>query len=188
MKRVTLGGVLKTLAGNLPVALIVFVNFVWWHGTPEPERWIAAFEVASAVAGAQLAWLAMQRETLNRVLLGANLYLLAGGAAAALQQWWFLSIYQSLQETGVLLTMALVGGVTTFADRCGYVGVQVAMPGTVRAASLWLLVATLAAVMASVPLRGNPLWAAALPIIGLTLLQKYLAHRLVRADRAYATA
>lgn len=111
-------------------------------------------------------------------MLGANLYLLAGGLAALAQQWWFLSLYGGLQESGIFLSMLVVGLVVTFTTSAGFVAVRGAPPAQVRRHSLWLLAATLLAVGASFLFRGDRTWAAWVPVLGLAVVQRWLRSRL----------
>jgi hypothetical protein len=52
----------------------------------------------------------------------------------------------------------------------------------VRRASLWLLAATVPALLASFLFRGDRIWAAVVPVVALGLLQRVLVHRLNAAQ------
>jgi hypothetical protein len=158
--------------------LSVFATYAFWAGVPTGARWVEAFQLAAVAAVVQLAILLPRRRPTNRLILGANLYLLVGGAAALGRQWWLLEAYGVLQETGIFLSIAGVGVVTTFATPAGFVAVPGAPRADVRRASLWLLGATLGAVAVALLFRGHRGLAAVAPVIALAVLQRVLASRL----------
>ena len=67
---------------------------------PTNERWVGAFELAAAAALLQLVIVLPQRRPTNRLILGANLYLLAGRASL-----WLLGA----TATAVLVALAFQG-------------------------------------------------------------------------------
>ena len=158
--------------------LSVFATYAFRYGAPTSERWIAAFELAAIVAAIQLVILLPRHQPANRLILGANLYLLVGGAAAVTHQWWVLEAYNVLRESAIFLFMLAVGGVTTWATPSGFVAVDGAPRDEVRRASLWMLGATLAAVVTAVVFRGHRTWAAVVPVLALALLHRWLRYRL----------
>ena len=163
--------------------LSVFATYAFWQGTPTGDRWIGAFELAAAAAVLQLAIVLPQRGSTNRLILGANLYLLAGGAAALTRQWVLLQTYGALRESGIFLFMLGVGVVSTFATRSGFVSTDGASVHEIRRASLAMLAATLAAVAMSLAFHGDRTWAAVVPVIALATLQRVLRSRLHAARR-----
>ena len=160
--------------------LSTFATYAFWHGAPNEARWEFAFKLASAAALIQLAIVLPQRRPVNRLVLAANLYLLLGGLAFVTQQWWFLRIYGSLQESAIFLYMLAVGTIATLFSPAGYIGAQGATRRQVRGASIALLLATVLGLVFAVAFRGDRYWAAVYPIIGLAVLQRLLVHR---ADR-----
>jgi non-heme chloroperoxidase len=158
--------------------LSVFATYAFWYGVPTSQRWVSAFQLAAVAAVIQLLILLPRRRPTNRLILGANLYLLVGGAAALAQQWWLLEAYGALKESGIFLFMLGVGVVTTFATSAGFVAVVGAAPERVRRSSLWLLGATLIAFVIALAFQGNRTWAAVVPVIALAVLQRALASRL----------
>lgn len=175
---------------SLPGALLqfaplsLFATYAFWSGPPAPDRWVAAFQLGAVAALLQLAIVLRQPRPANRLILGANVYLLVAGAAAFAQQWWVLRAYDALREAGILVSMLGVGLVTTIATRAGFVAVPDAPADAVRRASLWLLGATTLAVAMAFAFRGDRTLAAFLPIFALAMLQRALVARL----RGTATA
>jgi hypothetical protein len=161
-------GTVSSLVQFFPLSL--FATYAFWRGVPTNERWVVAFELAALAAVIQLLVLLPQRRPMNRLILGANVYLLIGGAAALAKQWWVLEAYGALKESGIFLSMLGVGVVTTFATSAGFVAVVDAPRERIRRASLWLLGATLIAVVVALAFRGNRAWAAVVPVIALAVL------------------
>jgi hypothetical protein len=105
MKRLALA-LLEYLLGFL--ALAVFAAVAFSVGAPTDERLIGAFKLGAVLAAVELAVLWARTAPANRLIVGANAWLLAGGLAAFTEQWWWLKGYQHLGETSLFLSM--VGG------------------------------------------------------------------------------
>lgn len=103
------------------LALALFAFMAYGSGPPTDERLLLAFKVSAPVAVVELAVLWWRAAPANRLILGANLWLTAGGLAALLQQWWWLKGYQQFGEAGLFVAMALVGLVTTAFSPAGFV-------------------------------------------------------------------
>jgi hypothetical protein len=159
------------------VPLSLFASYAFWNGAPDEQRWEAAFKLASLAALVQLAIVLPQRRPANRLVLAANLYLLLGGLAFLSHQWWFLRLYESLQEAAIFILMLVVGAAATWLSPAGFIGAQGQPADRVRRASLWLLLATAVALLMAARFSGDLNWAAVYPIIGLAVLQRWLLYR-----------
>ena len=160
----------------LPLSL--FATYAFWHGAPTNERWVEAFKLGGIAALVQLAIVLPQRRPADRLILGANLYLVAGGVAAFTRQWWFLGWYGLVGPAGIFMFMFVVGAVTTFATSASFLAVPGAAPARARRYSLVLLAATLAAVVATHVFGSDGTRVAALAVLALALLRRALAARL----------
>jgi hypothetical protein len=174
MKRAALA-VVEYLLGFL--ALAVFATLAFSSSTPSDERFVFAFKVAGCVALAELAVLFYRAAPANRLIVGANLWLLAGCVAAFAEQWWWLKGYQQLGESSLFVSMLLVGLATTAFSPVGFVAAQ-GERRRVLIASLVLLAAVTAALVASVRFRGAVQWAAVLPVIALSWVNRLLKRTL----------
>jgi hypothetical protein len=121
------------------IALAVFAWLAFGRGTPTEATWRFAFEVAGALAVAELLVLifALKKPT-NRLIIAANIYLALGGLAFVLNQEWFLRKYEQLGLNTILSVMFLVGVLSTSFSKAGFVGV-VGSPIRTRQASYILL-------------------------------------------------
>lgn len=162
------------------IPLSLFATYAFWNGAPDEHRWEIAFKLASIAALIQLVIILPQSRPANRLVLAANFYLLLGGLAFLTHQWWYLRLYDSLRETAIFVLMMVVGTITTLASRAGYVGAENASERLVIRASLALLLATAIALVLSVLFRGDRYLAAVWPIVGLAVLQRFLAHGATR--------
>lgn len=172
MKRLSIV-VLEYLLGFL--ALAVFAAVAFSAGAPTDERLISAFKIGAVLAAVELAVLLARAPPANRLIVGANAWLLAGGLAAFTEQWWWLKGYQRLGESSLFLSMLCVGMVTTAFTPTGFV----AAAGPRRhmiVASLVLLLSVGVAGAMSVHFRGDVKWAAVVPIIALSWLNRLLAR------------
>lgn len=152
--------------------LSTFATFAFWHGTPSNERWLEAFQLGALLGVFQLAILLPQKKPLNRLVLAGNLYLIFGGLAAYFQQWWYLKLYDSLRESAIFIFMISVGVLSTLVSPSGFVAVK----GSARKFSIYLLVATIAMLPFAIIFEGERTYAAVLPIIFLAILQRFLAY------------
>jgi hypothetical protein len=175
MKRIALA-VAEYLLGFLALALFAYLAFS--SGPPSDERFVFAFKVAGFVALLEMAALWWRAAPANRLIVGANLWLVAGGLAAFTQQWWWLQAYQRLGESGLFISMLLVGVVSTAFSDLGFIGAPDERR-RVLALSIVLLLAVSVALLVSVRFRGTVQWAAVVPVIALSWLQRLL-RRLVR--------
>ena len=152
--------------------LSTFATFAFWNGAPSNDRWVDAFQISACLGLIQLAVLLPQKPPLNRLVLAGNIYLILGGLAALSQQWWYLKLYGSLRESAIILLMVIVGSLTTFISSSGFIAVK----GSHRKFSIYLLIATILMLPFSFYFEGNRIYAAVLPIIFLAILQRYLSY------------
>jgi hypothetical protein len=182
MRRVLLA-VIEYLLGFLALAFFAFLAF----GSPHPtdERLLFAFKAATPVAVAELAFLCWRPTPANRLILGANLWLVAGGLAAWMQQWWWLQGYQRLGEASLFMAMGAAGLVTTVFSPSGFVAATGPRRPVVMA-SLCLLLAVGVALIAAMYFRGNVKFAAVIPVIALSWLNRLL-RRVVQRQATSTT-
>jgi len=152
--------------------LSTFATFAFWHGAPSNDRWLEAFQLGALLGVIQLIILLPLKKPLNRLVLAGNIYLIFGGTAALFQQWWYLDLYNTLRESAIILLMAVIGLVTTFTSSAGFIAVK----GSERIFSIYLLIATVLMVPFALYFEGNRIYAAVLPIIFLAVVQRYLVH------------
>lgn len=158
-----------------------FASFAFWNGVPTNERWIQAFEFGALAGIVQLIIIYFQPNPVNRLILGANLYLIVGGVAAFLNQWWLFKLYGSLQESAIFIFILGVGLITTFATAAGFLSVQTSAASKVKNYSYYLLIATLVALLCSLLFQGDRTWSVIVPIIVLALLQRFFSYKLRQA-------
>ena len=158
------------------IALAFFAYLAFGRGQSTDEALVYAFKASSLLAVAELALLLARKAPANRLILGANMWLLAGGAAAFAQQWWWLRIYQQLGEASLFLAMLLVGIVSTLFTPSGFIA-KLGPKVSVQRSSLLLLAAVGCALVVAVYFRGNVKYAAVIPVIVLSWLNRWLRHR-----------
>lgn len=163
--------VVEYLLGFL--ALAVFAYLAFGSGPQSDERFVYAFKVAAAVALVELAVLFVRPQPANRLIIGANLWLAVGGAAAVLQQWWLLRVYQQFGEGSLFASMLVVGAVSCIWSPVGFIA-KAGPARVVLSRSVLLLVAVGAALAVAVYFRGNVKYAAVLPVVALSWLNRLL--------------
>lgn len=163
--------VVEYLLGFLALALFALLAF--GSGPATDDRLVFSFKAAAPLAVLELAVLLWRAAPANRLIMGANVWLAAGGLAAYLQQWWWLKGYQQLGEASLFISMAMVGVATTVLSPAGFVA-AVGPRRRVVLASLGLLAAVTLALLAAVHFRGNVKLAAVIPVIALSWLNRLL--------------
>ena len=169
--------VVEYLLGFLALAFFAFLAF--GSGLATDERLVSAFKASAPVAVVELAALLWRVAPANRLIIGANLWLVAGGLAAFLEQWWLLKEYQQLGEASLFISMAAVGLASTALSPAGFVAAAGPRRPVVLA-SLALLAAVCLALVAAVHFRGNVKFAAVVPVIALSCLNRLLQRAVPR--------
>jgi hypothetical protein len=162
---------LEVLLGFLALAFFAFLAF--GPQPPSDGRFVLAFKAAAPVALAEVAFLLWRPAPVNRLIFGANLWLIAGGFAAYTQQWWWLRAYQQFGEASLFIAMLLVGIITASFSKTGFVGANGARQKVLRA-SLALLAAVLLSLFAAIYFRGDVKLAAVVPVIALSWFNRLL--------------
>lgn len=163
--------VIEYLLGFLALALFAYLAF--GRGPTSDEQFVSAFKICGAVALIELVALLARTTPANRLIIGANLWLIAGGIGEFLEQWWFLRVYQHFGEASLFFAMLCVGIFTTVASPAGFIGKH-GQRGKVLRASVLLVAAVAVALLAAIYFRGNVKFAAVLPVIALSWFGRLL--------------
>ncbi|KNZ33697.1 MAG: hypothetical protein AD742_04470 [Methylibium sp. NZG] len=169
------------------IALAWFAYLAFGRGPSTDESFVFAFKASSLLAAVELGLLLARKAPANRLIIGANLWLIAGGAAAFLEQWWWLRLYQQFGEASLFLGILIVGVAFTLSSPAGFVG-KAGADSAVKRASLVLLAAVGCALVLAVLFRGNVKVAAVVPVIALSWLNRLLRLRLPEATSEVARA
>ena len=129
--------------------------------------------MCGAVAAIELVVLLARAAPANRLIVGANLWLIAGGLAAFLEQWWFLRVYQHFGEASLFFAMLCVGVLSTALSPAGFIG-KLGQRDKVLRASVLLAGAVMVAMLVAIYFRGNVKVAAVVPVIALSWLGRFL--------------
>lgn len=166
--------IIEYLLGFVALALFAFLAF--GRGPASDDGFVHAFKVGGLVAGVELAFLLVRAKPANRLILGANTWLIAGAVAAYLELWWWLRLYQQFGEASLFVSMLIVGLASTWLSPSGFVA-KLGPTIEVRRASLLLLGSVLVALAVAMHFRGDVKYAAVLPVIALSWLNRILRLR-----------
>ena len=161
------------------IALAVFVAYAYANGLPTVARWESAFKLGAVLAALEIAILSFRKAPMNRLILGGNIWLLAGGLAFIFGQESFLRVYERLGEVSVFVSILAVGIMTTAFSKNGFVGVEASRQAVITQ-SLWLIAAVIAALCMAVFFKGDVKLAAVLPLTALAFLNRYLRYRILK--------
>lgn len=171
--------ILAFLLQFLPLS--IFVIYAYWDGPPNTARWLNAFTVGGIAAVLHTSGFALFSKTINRLILGANVYLIVGGFLALMHVLPALRLLNDMREAGVMTCIAIVGFVTTFFSPAGFIGLEHPDRRRVVLYSALLLLMSLVASFASFYNRGNTTVAAVIPIIILSIANRVFISRIRRA-------
>lgn len=147
------------------------------------HSWPQAFVAGACVAVVSLAVNAVMGERFERFLLAANIFLIGGGLGVAGMYFdldGLMNLYRVGMQSTLLVSLLLVGLVTTFATRGGFLGADKANPKKVRQYSLYLLGATVVGTAGAIyfSLHDSGMLAGFVPFVVLKLLAKELNKKL----------
>ena len=149
------------------IPLLVFVLLGYNRGQESVEQWIVAWSISGALALAALVAVNRLAVRADRIFLGVNIYLLAGGLLALGGPGPLLGIYGGyLRGVSLFLVILLVGLYYTVSGK-GFVNLPDSEPAEVRRRSVHLLLTTLACVAFAWVFRGQILYEGTLPFFVL---------------------
>jgi len=164
----------------LPLSLFSTIGF--WYPQTTNQNWLLAFQVAALVGIVQLLLIVKQQTVMSRLILSANLYLILGGLAAFFQQWWYLELYNTLQESAIFIMMLFVAVITMLSTNNGFVGIDKALITDakervkINKKSAYLFIGVLVSLVVSVFFKGDISISVVAPIVVLAIFQRYLVH------------
>lgn len=139
------------------------------------EAWRCAFILGGIAAVIFTALFVHKNVILDRLMLGANLFLVIGAIGFLFRAGSILYWYGMYEGASFLFPIVLVGLATMTYSTAGFIGVLHANNNTIRSASIKLLVVTLFAFGWSIVANNAGLFiSAALPFIILKVIQSKL--------------
>jgi hypothetical protein len=178
----------RLLRGLELLPLAVFLVAMGFFDSYASGRWIPPYAIGTAVAIVVTVVALGRRQILNRIALGINGYLLSGLIGQLLSLQWLVQALGELESAGMLVWIVGVGAATTLASRAGFAGVANVDRGKVNGYSLWLLAASVLALVASYFLHGNRLLSDVLPFGFLFAVHGLVRKRQAAGDPARGTA
>ena len=157
----------------LPITF--FIVYLRLGGGPEGIYFPPALTLASVLALVVVSVLSLRKVPINRLVAGVNLWLALGGASMIFGWDNILWYFIELREIGFFMVMFVVGVVSTFAFKSGYVGIPHPDRKKVMRYSLHLLLVTAVCMVISHIFKGNILLGGTLPFIALSVINWGLA-------------
>lgn len=137
-----------------------------------------AFVVGGVVSIATLTVLMRNKPyTLNRIMLGVDLFLMSGALAVLFRFEALLDLYRRLDPAPMFAWVLAVGMLTSLLSPCGFVGSPTPDPKRRYLDSALLLSAAVVALGISLLFRGKIVYADILPLIGLFIVGDRLQSR-----------
>jgi hypothetical protein len=164
------------------VPLILYFTFARAAGADNVGRqWEIAFVVGGVLAVVTLSVLWRHRAyVLNRVLLGADLFLISGGIAVVLGFVPLIDLYRQFNPVPMFAWVVGVGVTTSLFSARGFIGSPDPDRQRMRLSSALLLAAAAAALGISLLFRQTVFYADILPLICLFIVNDRLLSRFSR--------
>jgi hypothetical protein len=144
-------------------------------------NWKLAFILGACLAVIEKAFLVAKRLPLDRISMGADLFLIIGGVGFMFNISLILNIYGSLFQATLFAALLAVGIFTTFLTERGFVGIK-HHDRVVLHYSIYLIGAVVVAFLVSFIFRGNVLLAWILPFTGMMIINWILTKKLRNPD------
>lgn len=158
------------------VPLILYFTFARAADTDNTgPQWKVAF-IAGGVLSVLILSVLMRHKgyILNRVMLGANLFLISGAVAVVLQLNVILDLYWRFNPAPMFAWVIVVGIAATLFSAYGFTGTQSMDRNRIRVHSALLLAAAFIALAISIYFQGKIVYADILPFIGLFIINDRL--------------
>jgi hypothetical protein len=178
-------GLIEYLLGF--IALTAFGALAFAAAPQTSATWRHAFIVSGAIACVELAILVYRAKPANRLIIGANIWLIAGAAAFLSKQWWLLTFYERWQGISLVGAMFAVGVLTSIFSPAGFVGAIGPKPA-VTLTSVALLVATGCVLWFVWQSSEPPQSTMVAPLVGLALFNRVLRVWVSNRGKANAIA
>jgi hypothetical protein len=178
----------RLLRGVELLPLAAFLTAIAVFDSYASGRWILPYAIGTGVAAVVTVAALRRGRILNRIALGINGYLLSGLIGQLLSLQWLVGALGQLEAAGMLIWIVGVGAATTLASRAGFAGVANDNRGKVYAYSVWLLAASVLALVACYFLHGNRLLSDVLPFGFLFAVHALVRKRQAAGPQAQGTA
>lgn len=138
------------------------------------QNWLGPYLASSIAALLATAILISKKIQLNRLFIGINLYLLSGSIGLLANLVWLNQLYGHLEAAGMLAWVIFVGLSSIGISPSGFIGVYSKDRKKIVISSLYLLLATLTALLVSLHFQGHWLYSNALPFVSLFAMHSML--------------
>jgi hypothetical protein len=145
------------------------------------DPWKGAFLIGGVLAVIETWILFSKGIRVNRLTLGANLFLTTGALAFLLHLSWILYLYGQLMESTLFAWVIFVGVATTLFSSRGFLGVSHPDPRMVRLYSSFFLGVAVMAFFMSLLFHGNFILGGAIPFLALAISGRMITTQLTRS-------
>lgn len=162
------------------IEMLPILAFVFYLKNMNPQSlqsWQALFMASGLASSTVIIFYLYRKWVFNRLLLGLNLYLIIGAFAFVFNQTWLYQTYESLQASGMLLSIAITGFVSITLTQRGFIGVLCANSKIVRIFSVYLWICALLAFVLSYCYKDSALLSETIPFFSLFFIQGILKQR-----------
>jgi hypothetical protein len=164
----------------LPLTIFVLISRI--YGTTD-DVWSMAFQIGAVAACLQILIFIVSKKSLNRILLGTNLFLILGGVGFYFRFKPILNIYGTMREATIFCSLLLVGIVSTLFTQRGYIDTDKLLDNkvTIKKSSIFLLAITAVSLVISVLMRGNIWLSGTLPFIFILVAKSLLVKKMAKS-------
>lgn len=157
--------------------LVLFLIYYKVVEPTSPQDWLAPYLAGAMAAVLTMPILWFKDVLLSPVFVGVNIYLLSGYFGLVTQQTWLNQLYDSLQASGMLAWIIIVGVVSLIFSPAGFIGVDSKNRPIVVVYSMYLLVIAIVAFLLAYSFRTSRFFSETVPFVILFTAYGFLKSR-----------
>ncbi len=159
------------------VPLILFLTYYRVVEPVTPQDWLVPY-LAGAMAAVLTTLISrIKGVSLNPVFIGINFYLLSGCLGLVTKQTWLNELYGSLQASGMLAWVIIVGVASLLFSPAGFIGIDSRNRQIIVAYSVYLLIIAIVAFLMAYLFRTYRIFAETVPFVILFVAYGVLKSR-----------
>ena len=150
------------------IEAVPLLFFLIYYRVVEPtssQDWLVPYLAGAMAAVLTMSILWLKDVLLSPVFVGVNIYLLSGCLGLVTQQTWLNQLYDSLQASGMLAWIIIVGVVSLIFSPAGFIGIDSKNRQIIVVYSLYLLVVAIVAFLLAYSFRTDRILSETVPFI-----------------------
>ena len=156
--------------------LIAFLETARFYSEIGIMKWLYAYEISAMASIFHIIIMYATHQVINRIIIGIDVYMIFGGFFTFFYQEDVLSFLRMLHESGMILSITVVGIFSMIFTRNSFLG-SITVNEQSKKYSYYLLIISMFSTIFSYCFSGNILLSGVIPIVLLTVINKMLINK-----------